>query len=36
MEVVNYPRRDEVWLTSLDPTPGAEVQKKSTLLDRLS
>lgn len=28
MEVVNgRPRRDEVWLVSLDPTYGAEIQK---------
>jgi mRNA interferase MazF len=28
MEVVNRPpRRDEVWLVSLDPTHGAEIQK---------
>jgi len=25
--VVNYPRRDEVWLVSLDPTVGAEIRK---------
>lgn len=25
--MVNYPRRDEVWLVSLDPTLGAEIQK---------
>src|SRR5213596_1701663 len=28
MEVVSHPpRRDEVWLVSLDPTRGAEIQK---------
>src|SRR5437016_8544639 len=28
MEVVNRPpRRDEIWLVSLDPTHGAEIQK---------
>jgi mRNA interferase MazF len=27
MEVVSEPRRDEVWLVSLDPTRGAEMQK---------
>ena len=27
MEVVSDPRRDEVWLISLDPTRGAEMQK---------
>lgn len=25
--MVGYPRRDEVWLTSLDPTLGAEIKK---------
>ena len=27
MGVVNHPRMDEVWLTSLDPTEGSEIQK---------
>jgi mRNA interferase MazF len=27
MEVVIYPRRDEVWLISLDPSKGAEIKK---------
>ena len=25
--MVKYPRRDEVWLVSLDPTQGSEIQK---------
>lgn len=25
--VIQHPRRDEVWLASLDPTQGAEIQK---------
>jgi mRNA interferase MazF len=25
--VVNHPRLDDVWLVSLDPTPGSEIQK---------
>lgn len=25
--VIRFPRRDEVWLVSLDPTHGAEIQK---------
>jgi mRNA interferase MazF len=27
MGVVNYPKLDEVWLISLDPTEGSEIQK---------
>ena len=27
MAVVNHPRLDEVWLISLDPTQGSEIQK---------
>lgn len=27
MGVVNYPRLDDVWLISLDPTEGSEIQK---------
>src|ERR1035438_1247344 len=27
MDLVNRPRRDEVWLVSLDPTQGSEIQK---------
>jgi mRNA interferase MazF len=27
MGVVNYPRRDEVWLISLDPSRGSEIKK---------
>ena len=27
MDLVAAPRRDEVWLVSLDPTQGAEIQK---------
>jgi mRNA interferase MazF len=27
MEVVAYPRRDEVWLIQLDPTQGTEIKK---------
>jgi mRNA interferase MazF len=27
MGVVNYPRRDEVWLISLDPSRGPEIKK---------
>jgi len=27
MEVVSYPRRDEVWLISLDPSRGSEIKK---------
>jgi mRNA interferase MazF len=27
MEVVSYPRRDEVWLIRLDPSLGAEIKK---------
>jgi mRNA interferase MazF len=27
VDVVNYPRRDEVWLVSLDPALGAEIRK---------
>ena len=27
MDVVSSPRRDEVWLVSLDPTQGSEIQK---------
>jgi mRNA interferase MazF len=27
MDLVTLPRRDEVWLVSLDPTQGAEIQK---------
>jgi mRNA interferase MazF len=27
MGVVNYPRRDEVWLTALDPSKGSEIKK---------
>jgi mRNA interferase MazF len=27
VDVVSFPRRDEVWLVSLDPTQGAEIQK---------
>ena len=27
MDLVNYPRRDEIWLVSLDPTEGSEIQK---------
>src|SRR5664279_1567970 len=31
MEMVSGPRQDEVWLVSLDPTRGAEMQKNKTL-----
>ena len=27
MDLVNSPRRDEVWLVSLDPAQGSEIQK---------
>lgn len=27
MDMVNYPRRDEVWLVALDPSRGAEIRK---------
>lgn len=27
MGVVTYPRRDDVWLVSLDPSKGSEIQK---------
>jgi mRNA interferase MazF len=27
VDLVNRPRRDEVWLVSLDPTQGSEIQK---------
>jgi mRNA interferase MazF len=27
VDLVNCPRRDEVWLVSLDPTQGSEIQK---------
>jgi mRNA interferase MazF len=27
MELVSFPRRDEIWLVSLDPTLGSEIQK---------
>jgi mRNA interferase MazF len=27
VDLVSFPRRDEVWLVSLDPTQGAEIQK---------
>jgi mRNA interferase MazF len=27
LEVVNYPRRDEVWLIALDPSKGSEIRK---------
>jgi mRNA interferase MazF len=27
MEVVSHPRRDEVWLISLDPAKGSEIKK---------
>ena len=27
MDLVNAPRQDEVWLVSLDPTEGSEIQK---------
>ena len=27
MEVVSYPRRDEVWLIALDPSTGSEIKK---------
>jgi mRNA interferase MazF len=27
MEVVTYPRRDEVWLVALDPSKGSEIKK---------
>jgi mRNA interferase MazF len=27
MEVVSYPRRDEVWLVALDPSKGSEIKK---------
>ena len=27
MEMVNYPKRDEVWLIALDPSRGAEIKK---------
>jgi mRNA interferase MazF len=27
VDLVKFPRRDEVWLVSLDPTQGAELQK---------
>jgi mRNA interferase MazF len=27
VDLVNPPRRDEVWLVSLDPTQGSEIQK---------
>jgi mRNA interferase MazF len=27
MDVVNYPKRDEVWLIALDPSRGAEIKK---------
>jgi mRNA interferase MazF len=27
VEVVSYPKLDEVWLISLDPTAGSEIQK---------
>jgi len=27
MDLVNSPRRDEIWLVSLDPTQGSEIQK---------
>ena len=27
MEVVSYPRRDEVWLIALDPAKGSEIKK---------
>jgi mRNA interferase MazF len=27
MDLVNFPRRDEIWTVSLDPTQGSEIQK---------
>lgn len=27
MDLVTYPRRDEIWLVSLDPTLGSEIRK---------
>jgi mRNA interferase MazF len=27
MEVVSFPKRDEVWLVSLDPSQGSEIRK---------
>ena len=27
MDLVKFPRRDEVWLVSLDPTQGSEIRK---------
>lgn len=27
MEMVSYPRRDEVWLIALDPSKGSEIKK---------
>jgi mRNA interferase MazF len=27
LEVVSYPRRDEVWLIALDPSKGSEIKK---------
>jgi mRNA interferase MazF len=27
MDLVNYPKRDEVWLIALDPSRGAEIKK---------
>jgi len=32
MEVVGRPQRDEVWLVTLDPTLGAEIQKNRPCL----
>jgi mRNA interferase MazF len=27
LDLVSFPRRDEIWLVSLDPTEGSEIQK---------
>jgi mRNA interferase MazF len=32
MEVVNNPRRDEVWLIALDPSRGSEIKKTPCLV----
>jgi mRNA interferase MazF len=32
LEVVTYPRRDEVWLIALDPSKGSEIKKNRPCL----
>jgi mRNA interferase MazF len=32
VEVVSYPRRDEVWLIALDPSKGSEIKKRRPCL----